>query len=82
MKMPEPKPFIPKGIQLPAPSNLPVPNLGATVPPNVLASWIVKGKEPKPSVLLLDVRPREIYMSGCIKHTWIAQIEPMFLKPK
>ncbi|KAI8890947.1 cysteine proteinase [Backusella circina FSU 941] len=81
MKMPEPKPYKPTNqIQLPSPSDLTIPNLGASVEPKVLASWIVKGNEPKPSVLLLDVRPREVFKRGCIKHTWIAQIEPMFLK--
>ncbi|KAI9485340.1 MAG: hypothetical protein EXX96DRAFT_592521 [Benjaminiella poitrasii] len=71
------------GIQLPMPSKS--FNLSPTfiVDPKQLASWIVKrnnGQE-QPSVLILDIRPRHIFSQGSIKHKWIAQIEPLTLKP-
>ncbi|KAI7900888.1 uncharacterized protein BX663DRAFT_532037 [Cokeromyces recurvatus] len=83
MQMPEPKPVFPLGIQLPTP--LKTFSLPPTfiVEPRQLASWIVKrndGQE-QPSVLILDIRPRQIFNQGFIKHKWVAQIEPLTLRP-
>ncbi|OBZ83392.1 Ubiquitin carboxyl-terminal hydrolase 4, partial [Choanephora cucurbitarum] len=89
MKMPEPEPVSippttapphPHQIRLPSPTqNLGLP-FTLTVDPPELASWIVKKSDrQQPSVLLLDVRPRQIFDQGFIKHTWIAQIEPLVL---
>ncbi|KAI8091320.1 uncharacterized protein B0P05DRAFT_568711 [Gilbertella persicaria] len=78
MKMPEPEPTL-------QPIQLPTPNKGLHIPPMLivdprqLASWIVKTPDIQPSVLILDVRPRQVFDQGCIKHTWIAQIEPLVL---
>ncbi|KAL9557999.1 hypothetical protein MBANPS3_001099 [Mucor bainieri] len=93
MKMPEPqpqpqqqptvppKPSAANILQLPTPS----PDLSISPTPIVdarqLASWIVKRSDGKqPSVLILDVRPRQVFDQGFIKHKWIAQIEPLVLK--
>ncbi|KAI8976140.1 hypothetical protein BDB01DRAFT_853428 [Pilobolus umbonatus] len=66
---------------LPRPSNFPLPPM-LTVDPSQLASWIAKGNTKiHPSVLLLDVRPREQFDTGFLKHTYICQIEPLVLKP-
>lgn len=92
MKMPEPlsnRPPLgrklqqkPQGIQLPTPSDFPLPHT-TVVDPSQLASWIVKRQNvSQPSVLILDVRPRQVFDQGFIKHRWIAQIEPLVLKQK
>jgi ubiquitin carboxyl-terminal hydrolase 8 len=92
MKMPEPllntqhlpQHLLPKpqGIQLPTPTNFSLKAI-TIVDPSQLASWIAKSpKTPQPSVLILDVRPREAFNQGCIKHNWIAQIEPLKLEQK
>jgi ubiquitin carboxyl-terminal hydrolase 8 len=90
MKMPEPLANIPPlpqqpqqqslGIQLPTPSNFPLPPMNI-IDPSQLASWIAKRQNtPQPSVLILDVRPRQAFDQGFIKHRWVAQIEPLVLK--
>lgn len=68
-------------IQLPTPSNYQFPKI-LSVDPTQLAGWIVKknGVEQAPNVLILDVRPRDVFNQGFIKHKWIAQIEPLVLK--
>ncbi|KAI8372436.1 hypothetical protein BD560DRAFT_394930 [Blakeslea trispora] len=87
MKMPEPEPVsdsqpppAPHQIRLPSPTkSLDIP-FTLTVDPMQLASWIVKKSDrQQPSVLILDVRPRQVFDQGFIKHTWIAQIEPLIL---
>ncbi|ORZ00519.1 hypothetical protein BCR43DRAFT_540683 [Syncephalastrum racemosum] len=50
-----------------------------TVSPKDLVKWITMRENP-PSILLLDVRPRDMYQRGCIKHKWICQIEPLVLR--
>lgn len=93
MKMPEPQPNISASIppqQPPLTTNLlqlPTPSSEFSIPPTPivdprqLASWIVKKNDGnQPSVLILDVRPRQIFDQGFIKHKWIAQIEPLVLK--
>ncbi|CAO3670058.1 unnamed protein product [Rhizopus microsporus] len=88
MKMPEPQPTTQppthscNGMEFPRPTNyqLSVPTL--TVEPLQLASWIVKNSSgPQPSVLLLDIRPRDVHSQGFIRHRWVAQIEPLVIKP-
>lgn len=94
MKMPEPHPSpsaaplpdvnsIPdnnKTLILPSLTNFVFPSILIVDPPQ-LATWIKKmGRENPPSILILDVRPRYISEQGCIKHRWIAQIEPLVLK--
>ena len=32
------------------------------------------------SILLIDVRPRDIFVTGCIKHKWIIQLDPGYLQ--
>ncbi|KAI8071601.1 hypothetical protein BC940DRAFT_293258 [Gongronella butleri] len=67
-----------RAIQLPPQSNNEfTPSM--TVEPNELASWLTR-KENPPSVLLLDVRPRDLFNQACIKHKWIVQIEPLVLR--
>lgn len=93
MKMPEPHPsppIVPPTTQnsvsstdstlvLPSPTNFNFPQI-LIVDPLQLASWITTRSENPPSILILDVRPRYISEQGCIKHRWIAQIEPLVLK--
>lgn len=84
MKMPEPHPTpaTTNELQIPPPTNFVFPN-SVMVDSLQLASWIVKKKDrQQPNILLVDVRPREIYDQGCIKHSWTTQIEPLILKQK
>lgn len=89
MKMPEPRPSAPPPIpahnsivQIPPPTNFNFPN-SVIVDPLQLATWLVKKKDrQQPNILLVDVRPREVYDQGCIKHSWTVQIEPLILKQK
>ncbi|KAG1109109.1 hypothetical protein G6F42_015758 [Rhizopus arrhizus] len=90
MKMPEPQPHQQPTASQPSVQNelqLPTPSPDFSIPPTPivdarqLASWIVKKSDGKqPSVLILDVRPRQTFDQGFIKHKWIAQIEPLVLK--
>lgn len=52
-----------------------------TIEPLDLASRIQSQQNP-PSILLVDVRSRERFSSGCIQHKWIIQIEPSVLHIK
>lgn len=93
MKMPEPEhvsaaPPLPpitnavdNFIQLPPPTDFVFPS-SLIVEPQELASWITtRGTGGKhPSVLLLDIRPSNVYEQGFIKHKWVVQIEPLVLK--
>lgn len=85
IKMPEPHPMpapIPvetEGLQLPSPTGFPFP-ASPVVEASQLATWISKRNATGPSILILDVRPRDVSERGCIKHRWIAQIEPLVLK--
>lgn len=65
-------------IQLPSWTNNTFPN-ALSIRPAELASWITNKDNP-PSVLLVDVRTRELFNSGCIKNQWILQIEPAALQ--
>ncbi|KAI8975785.1 hypothetical protein BDF20DRAFT_914642 [Mycotypha africana] len=79
-----------QGLNIQFPS--PLKNFTLTPPtlianPKQLASWISLRKgdahqlqQEKPSVLILDIRPRHIFDQGFIKHKWIVQIEPLILK--
>lgn len=81
MHMPMPAPTPNDTIQLPSPTGFifpPSPVVGAFQ----LAKWISTRNETPPSILILDVRPRDVSEGGCIKHKWIAQIEPLVLKEK
>lgn len=49
--------------------------------PAELAKLITK-KENPPSVLIMDIRPRDMYSQGCIRNKWICQIEPLVLRQK
>ncbi|KAL0136154.1 hypothetical protein V8B55DRAFT_1370615 [Mucor lusitanicus] len=49
------------------------------IEPIELAKLITTKTSP-PSVLLIDVRPREAFKNGCIKHQWIIQVEPIVLQ--
>ncbi|KAF1801412.1 hypothetical protein V8B55DRAFT_1565843 [Mucor lusitanicus] len=94
MKMPEPEPQPQQQPTAAAAAaaaanvlQLPTPSSDLSIPPTPivdalqLASWIVKKSDGKqPSVLILDVRPRQVFDQGFIKHKWIAQIEPLVLK--
>ncbi|KAI9266060.1 hypothetical protein BY458DRAFT_212399 [Sporodiniella umbellata] len=54
----------------------------STIPmiqPQYLASCIQSQQNP-PKVLLIDVRSRNAFMSGCVQHKWIIQIDPSILK--
>ncbi|KAL9545985.1 hypothetical protein MBANPS3_006878 [Mucor bainieri] len=48
--------------------------------PLELAKLITTKTSPPPSVLLIDVRTREAFKNGCIKHQWIIQVEPVVLQ--
>jgi ubiquitin carboxyl-terminal hydrolase 8 len=93
MKMPQPEPLnaapplppvqkaVGNFVQLPPPSDFDFPPT-LIVEPIQLASWITTRNKAgqQPSVLILDVRPRDVYDQGFIKHKWVAQIEPLVLK--
>lgn len=51
----------------------------AQVAPRELAKWITRKDNPA-SILLLDVRPRDMFRQACIKHKWMVQIEPLVLR--
>lgn len=67
-------------IQLPSWTNNIFPNSNVTEPLQ-LAKWITT-KENPPSILLIDVRTRDLFKNGCIKHQWIIQIDPNILSQK
>ena len=67
-----------KQLKIPPRSSFIFPHTLA-VEPMTLAKWLQK-RENLPSILLLDVRPLSMYKEGCIKHTWICQIEPLSLR--
>ncbi|KAG0169485.1 ubiquitin-specific protease doa4 [Apophysomyces sp. BC1015] len=94
MNMPEPHPVPPTTppelpttpSPSPSPTSPQFPSLtnnvfppSMVVEPKELAQWITRKINP-PSVLLLDVRPREMFSRGCIKHKWLVQIEPLVLR--
>ncbi|KAM3580487.1 ubiquitin-specific protease doa4 [Umbelopsis sp. WA50703] len=67
-------------------SPIPLPSLthnvfpqAMMISPNDLKSYLLKKEDP-PSVLLVDVRAREVYNRGCIKHKWVVQLEPLVLR--
>ncbi|CAO3601354.1 unnamed protein product [Absidia cylindrospora] len=66
------------GIPLPARSNNVFPQT-PQVEPRELAKWITRKDNPA-SILLLDVRPRDMFRQACIKHKWMVQIEPLVLR--
>ncbi|KAI8639614.1 hypothetical protein BD408DRAFT_434945 [Parasitella parasitica] len=66
-------------IQLPSWTNNQFPD-SPTIQPIELAKLITTKSNP-PSILLVDVRPREAFKNGCVKHQWIIQIEPVVLQP-
>lgn len=69
-------------LRIPPFTNFNFPN-DVVVHPLQLADWIVKKRDrQQPNILLIDVRPRELYDQGCIKHSWTTQIEPLILKQK
>ncbi|KAI9480364.1 MAG: hypothetical protein EXX96DRAFT_562325 [Benjaminiella poitrasii] len=65
-------------IQLPSWTSNSFPNT-LIIKPIDLAKCITTKSNP-PSILLIDVRPRKAFKSGCIKHQWIIQIEPVILQ--
>lgn len=80
MPMPVPAPIEKDVLQLPSPTGFIFPPASPVVEASQLAAWISKRNETRPSILILDIRPRDVYERGCIKHSWIAQIEPLVLK--
>ncbi|CAO3672678.1 unnamed protein product [Umbelopsis ramanniana] len=69
-----------------ASSSIPLPSLtkntfplSPIIRPDELAKLLGKRDDP-PSILLLDIRPRDVYKRGCICHKWVVQLEPMVLK--
>ncbi|KAI8330223.1 hypothetical protein BC941DRAFT_186274 [Chlamydoabsidia padenii] len=65
-------------IHLPPRSNNIFPKSGQ-VEPLELAKWITRKDNPA-SILILDVRPRDMFRRACIKHKWMVQIEPLVLR--
>lgn len=65
-------------VQLPSWTNNIFPQV-SVIEPIELAKWITIKNNP-PSVLLIDVRPKDTFRAGCIKHQWIIQIEPSVLQ--
>ncbi|KAG1177011.1 hypothetical protein G6F70_002120 [Rhizopus microsporus] len=49
-----------------------------TIEPLDLSSRI-QVRQHTPTILLIDVRSRDTFISGCIQHKWIVQIEPSVL---
>lgn len=49
-----------------------------TIEPLDLSSRI-QVRQHTPTILLIDVRSRDTFTSGCIQHKWIVQIEPSLL---
>ncbi|KAI8369314.1 uncharacterized protein BYT42DRAFT_104176 [Radiomyces spectabilis] len=70
--------FSPPPLQIPPRSNNEF-SPSMVMEPKELGDWLLKKNNPA-SILLLDVRPREVYNRGCIKHRWIAQVEPLVLR--
>ncbi|KAI8876380.1 cysteine proteinase [Backusella circina FSU 941] len=66
-------------INIPPPTNNLFPNI-PTIEPMELAKWITRIDNP-PTILLIDVRPRNLFLAGCIKYQWIIQIDPSILHP-
>ncbi|KAK4521597.1 uncharacterized protein ATC70_004126 [Mucor velutinosus] len=65
-------------IQLPSWTNNQFSDM-PVIEPIELAKLITTKTSP-PSVLLIDVRTREAFKNGCIKHQWIIQVEPIVLQ--
>lgn len=65
-------------VQLPSWTNNIFPQV-SVIEPIELAKWITTKNNP-PSVLLIDVRRRDVFRAGCIKHQWIIQIDPSVLQ--
>ncbi|RUP49462.1 hypothetical protein BC936DRAFT_142474 [Jimgerdemannia flammicorona] len=51
------------------------------ITPLQLAKYLTQQQNP-PSVLLMDVRPKEEFERGCIRHKYIIQVEPLTLENK
>ncbi|RUS15657.1 hypothetical protein BC937DRAFT_92173 [Endogone sp. FLAS-F59071] len=49
------------------------------ITPEQLVKYLTQKQNP-PSILLMDVRPREEFENGCIRHKYIIQIEPLTLR--
>lgn len=67
-------------------TSLQLPSLTTNIYPQTLeveswelVKWITQKENPR-SVLLLDVRPRDMFLQACIKHKWMVQIEPLVLR--
>ncbi|RUP50001.1 hypothetical protein BC936DRAFT_140747 [Jimgerdemannia flammicorona] len=52
-----------------------------TIMPEQLAKYLTQQQNP-PSVLLMDVRPKEEFERGCVRHKYIIQVEPLTLRNK
>ncbi|KAL7321944.1 ubiquitin-specific protease doa4 [Mucor circinelloides] len=65
-------------IQLPSWTNNQFSDM-PVIEPIELAKLITTKTNP-PSVLMIDVRTREAFKNGCIKHQWIIQVEPVVLQ--
>lgn len=65
-------------IQLPTWTNNVFPNR-PVVEHSELVNWLTATDNP-PSVLLIDIRPKELFKSGCIMHKWILQVDPIVLQ--
>ncbi|KAL0073893.1 hypothetical protein J3Q64DRAFT_1634817, partial [Phycomyces blakesleeanus] len=65
-------------LQLPPRTNYAF-SFSLVVEPRELAHWITKRDNP-PSVLVLDVRPRNVFRRACIKHKWVVQLEPLVMQ--
>ncbi|KAG1441136.1 hypothetical protein G6F56_011618 [Rhizopus delemar] len=66
-------------VDLPPSWTHPVFPKNTIIQPYDLASSIQSQQNP-PQVLLIDVRSRDKFNSGCIQHKWIIQIEPSILR--
>ncbi|CAO3696223.1 unnamed protein product [Rhizopus stolonifer] len=66
-------------VDLPPSWTHPVFPKSTMIQPYDLASSIQSQQNP-PQVLLIDVRSRDKFNSGCIQHKWIIQIEPSILR--
>jgi hypothetical protein len=79
---PHPLPRSPEGpITVPVRSNrfdnvFPKANV---IQPDLLLSYLIQPKASRPMILLLDVRPKELYERGCLDAEHVVWVDPILL---
>jgi hypothetical protein len=62
-----------------APQQIVFPKANVIEPALLLSYLTQSGKSSQPSVLLLDVRPKELYETGCLNADHVVWIDPILL---